>query len=193
VGDKWRDAVSDFDLPHRLTAGIELRPRLGFSPRIAALYTFRSGYPFTPGFRDGVDVNGDGSGLNDPAFVDLAVPGTQELVNSWDCLSSQVGKFADRNVCRQPGVHSLNVRAAFAIGAPQGTSAEVFVEGVNLLESAVGEPDRALYLIDASRSLINDRARGTVTLPLIANPHFGEPIIRSGAGKMLRIGIQVKH
>ena len=135
MNDDWRDARSDFDLPHRVSAGFEFRPRTSFSPRVAALYTYRSGYPFTPGFRDGVDVNGDGSGFNDPAFVDIAVPGTQELVNSWECLSALVGRFADRNSCRQPGVHSLNVRLAFTIGAPQGTSAEVFADGINLLES----------------------------------------------------------
>ena len=189
----WREGTSDFDLPHRLSAGVEIRPQVSLSPRIAALYSFRSGYPFTPGFREGVDVNGDGSSRNDPAFVDDAITGVSQLASSWDCLSEQRGRFAERNACRQPGVHALNARVALSISASPRLSAQVYLDAINLLESEVGEPDRALYLMNSAGGLVFDQVAGTVTLPLVANPHFGEPIARTGAGRMLRIGLQVNH
>src|SRR5690606_30255587 len=76
----WADGRSDFDVPHRLAVGAELRLPILAGVSIAGVYRYQSGYPFTPGFRDGVDMNGDGSGRNDPAFVDNAIPGTDELV-----------------------------------------------------------------------------------------------------------------
>jgi hypothetical protein len=98
--DDWRDGTSDFDLPHRLAAGVEIRFPGSMGPRLAGVYRYRSGYPFTPGFPTGVDVNGDGSGRNDPAFVDPSIGGVSNLVGEWDCLRSQSGRFAERNSCR---------------------------------------------------------------------------------------------
>src|SRR5690606_15009941 len=44
---EWADGRSDFDVPHRLALGAELE--LG-RLRLAGVYRFRSGDPFTPGF-----------------------------------------------------------------------------------------------------------------------------------------------
>jgi hypothetical protein len=185
----WQDGRSDFDVPHRLAAGIELQLPSGIEPRVAAVYRFRSGYPFTPGFRDGVDVNGDGSGSNDPAFVDEAIPGTVDLAGSWDCLRQQLGRFAERNACRRDSVHSLDGR--FSLAFPAGVSGELFVEALNLIHSAIGEPDRALYLIDRGGSLVENPPSGVVTLPLVTNPNFGKLLNRIDGGRTLRIGLQL--
>lgn len=190
-GADWREGRSDYDLPHRLAAGLELRLPDERAPRLAAVYRFRSGYPFTPGFRDGVDVNGDGSGRNDPAFVDESVSGVGELVSRWGCLRGEVGRFAERNSCRAPGVHALDLRLGLRLVSSPGVSAELFAEGLNLVESEAGETDRGLFLIDPSGGLVEDPARGVVTLPLVANPDFGRPLGRLGTGRTLRVGLQV--
>jgi hypothetical protein len=187
--DAWREGTSDFDLPHRLSAGLDLRVGGSIQPHITAVYRYRSGYPFTPGFRDGVDINGDGATGNDPAYIDTNIAGTSDLVSSWGCLRSQTGRFAERNSCREDGVHSLNVR----VGLTFLRSAEILIEGLNLIESSQAQVDRALYLVDRSSSLTVDQAQGKVTVPLVANPHFGEPLVRFGTGRVLRIGLQLNH
>jgi hypothetical protein len=191
-GDRdWRDGRSDFDLTHRLAAGFEFRAPARIEPRLAAVYRFQSGYPFTPGFRPGVDVNGDGSGSNDPAFVDEAIAGIVELAGSWDCLREQLGRFAERNACRQDSVHSLDGRFGLKFTRGAQVSGELFVEALNLIHSPMGEPDRALYLIDRGGSMLENSANGVVTLPLVTNPNFGKPLSRTDAGRTLRVGLQL--
>lgn len=187
--DDWADGRSDFDVPHRLALGAEFE--LG-SFRIAGVYRFRSGDPFTPGFRAGVDANGDGSGLNDPAYIDEAVPGIADLLARHDCLRGQGGGFAERNSCRGPAIHSLDLRLSLGLVRLGGYPAELVVDGFNLIESDVAEPDRALYLIDAAGALVDD-GTGRVTVPLVANPNFGEPLARRSTGRALRVGLRINY
>ncbi|HEV2146638.1 MAG TPA: carboxypeptidase-like regulatory domain-containing protein [Longimicrobiaceae bacterium] len=190
AGSDWTEGRSDFDVPHRATLGGELRLGGAVSPRLAAVYRFRSGYPFTPGFRPGVDANGDGSARNDPAFLDPAVPGFGAVASTWSCLAA-TGDFAERNSCREDGVHSLDARVALDFLRARGRSASLVVDGFNLLSSSAGEPDRALYLVDPAGAL--QSAGGRVSVPLVANPNFGSPIARYATGRTLRIGFQVSY
>jgi hypothetical protein len=191
--DEWLEGTSDYDLPHRAVAGFEFSPQVALQPRITAVYRFQSGYPFTPGFRAGVDANGDGSDRNDPAFVDNNLAGIPELVGQSDCLSGQTGGFAERNSCRGESTHELDLRLGLNVLRSNRTSAYLFVEGVNLMDASFDEPDRALVLVDANRAIQINQATGDVTLPLIANPNFGKPLMQHGSGRMLRIGLQVNH
>jgi len=189
-GTDWAEGRSDLDIPHRLAAGAEV----AVGPvRIAGVYRYRSGTPFTPGFREGVDANGDGSGLNDPAFVDDAIPGIDELIARWDCLRDQVGRFAERNACRAPGVHTIDARIAVSMLRLGSYRAEIVLDALNVLDSDIADPDAALYLVDSSRSLTVNQATGVVEVPLVANPHFGEPLVRRTPGRMLRLGIRVNY
>lgn len=192
LSDEWLEGTSDFDLPHRAVAGVELAPAVALQPRITAIYRFQSGYPFTPGFRDGVDANGDGSDSNDPAFIDTGLAGMSELISKSDCLGSQAGSFAERNSCRADNVHELDLRLALRLLDSGRTSARLFVEGINLMDAKLSEPDRAVVLVDAARALDAD-TDGVVNVPLVANPNFGEPLIQRGSGRLLRIGLQVIH
>jgi hypothetical protein len=191
AADDWREGTSDYDLTHRLAAGAEIRLAGATGPRLAAVYRYRSGYPFTPGFPVGVDVNADGSGRNDPAFIDESVSGASAVVRSWNCLASQIGRFAERNSCREPGAHSLDLRFGLNVVRSEGLTAEIVAEGLNLIEPAIGEIDTALYRIDPTRTISEDTTRRVVTIPLIANPDFGEPRSRIGSGRTLRVGLQV--
>jgi len=190
-GDDWTEGRSDFDVPHRAALGGELALGGRIAPRLAAVYRFRSGYPFTPGFRPGVDANGDGSARNDPAFVDPAVPGYAEVASSWTCLRGQEGGFAERNACRESGVHSLDARIAFDFLRSGRRSAALVIDALGLLTSTVGETDRALYLVDPAGAL--ETVEGRTALPLVANPSFGDPIVRYATGRTIRIGFQVDY
>jgi hypothetical protein len=188
-GLDWADGRSDFDVPSRFILGTEVNLR---TFRLAAFYSFRSGYPFTPGFRDGVDANGDGSWSNDPAYVDDQVAGIGDVLTAWPCLQDQVGRLVDRNSCRGPTISRLDVRfvlGPFRVGAPL----EIVVDGLNLLDAEYAYVDRALYLVDPAGSLTADPATGAVTVPLLANPDFGRPIRRYGSGRALRFGVRVNY
>ena len=192
-GQDWADGRSDFDLPHRLVLSGEFRLPAPLTPRLAAFYRYRSGYPFTPGFPIGVDANGDGSARNDPAWVDEGIPGTADLMGRWDCLRSQVGRFAERNVCREPGVHSLDLRLGVDVIRTGRYTASVVIDGFNLVGSEVGDRDTALYLVDPSQSIAMDNADGEVSIPLIANPNFGQLLVQRTPGRALRIGLQLNY
>ena len=189
--EDWAHGTSDFDVPQRLVIGAELRfPMALAGARLAALYRFESGRPYTPGFRDGVDVNGDGSGRNDPAFIDPNIVGMESLLQKWDCLADQVGDFAERNSCRAPDVHRFDVRFAIGLYELQGQPIEIVVDALNLLDADMGVRDRALFLIDREGTL-EANPDGTLTLPLVINPSFGEPLVRQANGRSFRFGVRI--
>jgi hypothetical protein len=190
----WIKGRSDFDVPHRLVLGGEVQigdPRLGL--RLAALYRWSSGYPFTPGFRDGVDANGDGSGRNDPAFVttDSAVQGAANLIAQTGCLLAQVGRFVDRNACRDPSASALDLRLAATIGHFGRSTAELILDGFGVVRSGDDVYDHALYLVDGAAPLVTNAATGVTSVPLTANPNFGRVLSRRSPGVAWRAGIRV--
>ena len=95
----WSEGRSDLDIPHRVTAGFSLRYS---ALSLTGTYRFRSAYPFTAGYRAGVDANGDGSALNDVAFVPDD-PAVLDLARRWRCLATALERFAKRNRCRGGG------------------------------------------------------------------------------------------
>jgi hypothetical protein len=192
-GIEWEEGTSDFDVPRRIVFGAELNLS-AFT--LGAFLGARSGRPFTPGFRDGVDANGDGSWRNDPAFVDDRVTGVSDLFSEWDCLRTQAGTFAERNSCRGPSLRTLDLRLAlapFRLGPGPGVPIELVVDAMDLLDSEYADVDRAVYLVDPAGTLTRDPATGTYAVPLIANENFGTPIRRYGRGRYLRIGIRVNY
>ncbi len=182
----WRDGRSDLDVPHQAALGAQLS--FG-AVKVMGLARVRSGLPFTPGFRDGVDANGDGSWGNDPAFVSDTVSGAAALVAANQCLRGQVGQFARRNSCRAPAVAALDARLVIRLFRVLDAPVEMVVDGLNLVTSGDGVVDRAVFLVDPSRSLA--RTGDVVTVPLIANPDFGKLLVRRSAGAAARAGLRV--
>lgn len=187
---QWNEGTSDFDAPHRVSIVGELELPLPLRPTLGVNYRARSGRPFTPAFRAGVDANGDYAS-NDPAFIDDAIEGMDVLLDRWQCLRDGVGEFAERNSCRGDALHFLDLRVGFTARFA-GTSARLFADVLNLLEQDLAAPDRALYLIDADSPLAVDAAGSTVTVPLVVNPSFGEPVRPLSTGRVYRIGIEVE-
>ncbi|MEO8636486.1 MAG: carboxypeptidase regulatory-like domain-containing protein [Gemmatimonadales bacterium] len=192
-GHEWVEGVSDYDLPHRASLLLSWKGAGHLPLTVATRYRYRSGFPYTPGFRAGVDVNADGSGRNDPAFVDAAISGMQALVNQNSCIKDQVGGFVDRNSCRAPGNHALDLNLALglpvrSLGGRLELSADIF----NLVSTSSGIVDHALVLIDPAGTLVTD-GLGNVTLPLIANPRFGKLLSRRTEPRILRLGLRIAY
>jgi hypothetical protein len=187
-GVRWEDGRSDLDIPDRLAATITYGSPATSPVSLGARFRYQSGLPFTPGFRTGVDVNGDGSGGNDPAYIASTTPGMTQLMAANGCLSSQAGAIAARNSCREPDVNALDLFAAFTFGHHLSLTVNAF----NLVGTATGLYDRAALLIDPKGSITTD-ASGHTVLPLIANPSFGQLLSRRGDPRELRIGIRVEN
>jgi hypothetical protein len=192
-GSDWARGRSDFDVPHRLLAGAELVVPARMSVRLGVLYQYRSGYPFTPGFRPGVDANGDGSGSNDPTFVDNSIQGMDALVAQWDCLRPQIGRFASRNSCRTPAIHSLSARLALGPIRVGDHQAELVADALNVVHSDAGIVDRALYLVDRTRAVAMNPQTGVWTVPLVANPNFGRLLVRQTGATVWRVGLRMNY
>jgi len=192
-GVDWDRSRSDFDVPHRAAATAEYRAP-GRNPiTLAARYRVRSGLPFTPGFRPGVDLNADGSGGNDPVHLAGSIPGLAEALSAGRCPLALSGSFAERNSCRERLAHALD--AHVSIGLPVGVTGRrvvLEVDGFNLVSTETGLVDRAAVLIDPSKTLITDGA-GNVTAPLIANPRFGSLLVRRGESRIVRVGLRMEY
>jgi hypothetical protein len=192
-GQDWDHGRSDMDIPHRLELGAELWPfgRRGLS--LGVRYGLRSGLPFTPGFRPGVDANGDGSATNDPAFIDETLPGMDALVAQWSCLARQIGSFAERNSCREPLASSLDLRIGVGPGRMAGFPVELWVEALNVMDEAFTVRDQALQVVNGAAALANNTATGDVSIPLLANGQFGQPLAYRAAGRLLRLQVRVGY
>jgi len=189
AGADWADGTSSLDVPDRVAVGASLDFRVF---RISGVYTYRSGYPFTPGFAPGVDANGDGSYTNDPAYIDNNITGVSDLFGTWDCLRTQVGHFAERNSCRGPAVSGLDLRLVLGpmhLGYPVA----IVVDALNLVEPNNALPDPALFLVDPNGTVTTDPATGNVNIPLVVNPNFGKPTYRLTPGRILRVGLRVNY
>jgi hypothetical protein len=187
---EWAKGTSDFDAPHRAVLGVAYTGPAGV--RVSGLYRMQSGLPFTPGFRPGVDVNADGYAGNDPAFVDLNIAGVSDLTGNWSCLRESAGRFAARNSCRTGVVHTVDLGVGLSLFRIGGATTELMLEAFDLLEADASVPDAALYLIDPAGSLVVSGDGRSVTLPLLANPSFGEPLALRQPGRRLRLGFSLK-
>src|SRR5207302_6456820 len=127
----------------------------------------------------------------DPAFVDDTLTGMSALLGRWSCLRGQVGRFADRNSCRAPGVHALDLRLEVPLVRLGGYPFSLVLDGVNVVESDEGLRDRALVLVDPSRATTTTGGTGLTTVPLLANPNFGNALVHRSDGRFWRLGLRV--
>jgi hypothetical protein len=189
-GGDWSSARSDLDVPHRVAASAHYRSTGKTPVGIGARWRWRSGLPFTPGFRPGVDLNGDFGGNNDPVFVDQ---GLESALGSKGC-SVVAGNFAARNSCRDPSTQALDLR--LSVGLPlrlsSGGSFSLTVDAFNVVSSKTGIVDRAALLIDPVSSLTTG-SNGRVTVPFLSNPNFGALLSRRVDPRVFRFGLRMEY
>ena len=139
---------SNFDRPHKFVAALYGRPVPGLATEIGLFYNGQSGLPFTYVYRG--DLNGDGYPAAGPAFdrfndalyvpeVASEVPAsfltTALLAHALKadlCLSENKGRMLDRNSCRAPWQHSLDLRVTHAIDVA-GASVRLEADMINIL------------------------------------------------------------
>jgi hypothetical protein len=188
--DAWEAGRSDLDIPHRVAATITLRPGNDGPLTMMARVRHRSGLPFTPGYRGGVDVNGDGSSGNDPVGLTGAPSGLAAALASAGCAASTSG-VAGRNSCREDAVSSLDL--SFAIALPTGgRRVSLTLDAFNVVATATGVVDRAALLIDPTGTITTTTAGRTV-LPVMVNDNFGNLLNRRGEPRTLRFGLRMEN
>jgi hypothetical protein len=189
-GADWSEGRSDLDIPHRAAATLEYRSRGTRPLTLSARGRFRSGLPFTPGFRAGVDANADGGGNNDPAFLDA---GLAAQLGQASCSQGASNQFAERNGCREKAVVGLDLglKMLFALGGAGGRALALHVDALNVVSSSTGIIDRALVLVNPGAPL--GLSGGQYALPLTANPNFGKILSRRGEPRLLRVGLGIEY
>lgn len=188
--EAWDDGRSDLDIPHRASASVTLRPGSDGPLTLMARVRYRSGLPFTPGYRAGVDVNGDGSGGNDPAGLTGAPSGLAAALSSAGCDAASAG-LAARNSCREDAVSSLDLSLAIALPTG-GRRVTLTLDAFNVVATATGLVDRAALLIDPAGA-ITTNAAGRTVLPVTVNDNFGNLLNRRGEPRTLRIGLRMEN
>jgi len=187
----WAHGPADSDAPHRVLGAAEWSATASGALRLGVIYRLQSGRPFTAGFRDGVDANGDGVWGNDPAHIDPLLPGMDSLLATWSCLRAGVGSLAQRNGCRGEWTHRLDLRAAVRLGGLAGGPLELIVDAINVIPGTLGSIDRALYLVDRTGSVTTNPSTGVSTVPLLVNPAFGTILADRSPGMLFRVGLRV--
>ena len=119
---------SNFDPGHRFTASgsYDIPMPVGLSARVAVYYSGQSGRPWSANYNG--DANGDGTTTNDLMYIPTAsdaityTNGTYgdllAYVNAEECLAKFIGKIHERNACRSPFQHTLDMK--FNFGLPAG-------------------------------------------------------------------------
>ena len=188
--ESWDEATSDFDVPNRIVASAVVRFPALPGTSAGATYRYSSGRPFTPRYRRGVDANGDGSLENDVPFV----PQPDELGTlhaDWRCLRNQSGDFAVRNSCRGPARQALDARLRVGLGQLGRHNASLFVDGLDLLETKDGLIDDALLLVDPDAGITFTSGGTSMNVPYEVNPGFGQVLLPTGRGRMIRVGMRI--
>jgi hypothetical protein len=137
-------------------------------------------------------MNADGIAGNDPAFIRTGAD-LGGLAAAWPCLAAQAGRFAERNACRDPVIHALDLRIAVGLGQFAGGRFEVVVDGIDLVGADLALRDRALYLVDPAGTITTDPTSGRAIVPLLVNPDFGRALLPLSTGRSVRIALQVRN
>ncbi len=165
---------SDFDRPHKIVVSLFGAPFPGL-PRteISLLYTGQSGAPFSYVYRG--DLNGDGyPGLgnafdrnNDLVFVPDTVtqlpagPATWQVLShameNDGCLANNRGRILERNACRAPFQHRLDVRLShtMSLGSADVRFEADVINFLNLLNERWGN----IQTVRSTVSLIEPTGR----------------------------------
>ncbi|MFN2431903.1 MAG: carboxypeptidase regulatory-like domain-containing protein [Gemmatimonadota bacterium] len=174
-GDEERGAwgPSEFERPHVIVVNGSYDLPAGF--QVSAIYRGQDGNPWTP-IVDG-DINGDGLGDNDRAFVstDLQFETPEDagvlsgLIEEFDCLQDNVGRITERNSCRNPWWHRLDMRLQWGTETLSGQRIVFLFDVFNVLN------DDFVGVFGGNTELLNaedfDEATGRVVYSV--NSDFG--------------------
>lgn len=127
------------DVPHTAVAVATLP--LGARGSMTFLYRVRSGLPFA--YSVSRDVNADGAARNDLAWIprdstDISLSNPSRYaeldayIRSEPCLTRARGRLAQRNECRNPTVHALDLRIVRALSTRGSRSIDIEADLFNV-------------------------------------------------------------
>ncbi|MDT8340073.1 MAG: carboxypeptidase-like regulatory domain-containing protein [Longimicrobiales bacterium] len=182
----WSDGTSDLEVPHRVGVSAALPVPVFEGAWLRGRFRYESGRPFTPGVRDGVDLDADGVPGNEPVWI--AADGLDGLPARWDCVREQRGGFVERNSCTLPDVPYLDIGVSLGLVRLGGGVVSLQVDALNVLQAFDTTVDPALFLVNPSGSL---RPDGSALSPdLSLNPRLGGEIFDTRDGRMIRLGLR---
>jgi hypothetical protein len=150
--------TSVFSRPHRLLAyGTYTMPWQRFLTDLTLYYEGSSGVPYvyTAGGTNG-DLNGDGFAGNDPIYIPrnaldineirigagvgaafqqnvAAAQAFEQFISSQECLNRQRGQIMERNSCRSPAQHRMDLSVRQAVPTLRGQNVGIQLDVFNLL------------------------------------------------------------
>ncbi len=131
--------VSDFSREH--TFVVSGFAELPFGLEASAIWRSQSGRPWSVVGDE--DLNGDGIRFNDRPFI--FAPGNLPVANEADrqvyadllerysCIGDYVGRIIDRNTCRFPWTHSLDMRVSKSFNTVNNQRFELQIDAFNVL------------------------------------------------------------
>lgn len=132
--------VSDFSREH--TFVFTAMADFAWGIQASAIMRSQSGRPWSPVGDD--DLNGDGVRFNDRPFIFepslLPIAGDEgdrqiyaDLLDKYPCIGDQVGEILDRNPCRFPWTHQLDMRFSKAFNTVGRQRVDIEVDLFNVL------------------------------------------------------------
>lgn len=146
IGDPGDDEVgtwghADFERQHVFILSGTFEGPWGID--VSGIWRSQSGTPWTP-VVDG-DINGDGEEFNDraPVFEDLLFETPEDAAafqalldedsEAGECLRENLGRIAERNSCRNPWFHSVDVHLSKSFAVMTGHEIELIADMFNVL------------------------------------------------------------
>jgi hypothetical protein len=175
--------ISKFERRHTFVANFVWHAPLGIG--VSGIWRSQSGTPFTPTV-DG-DLNGDGQNFNDRVTLspDLqfraGANGVTDkanfdmLTSKYTCLSSQMGKIVERNSCRNPWWHSLDMRLSKQITTFRGQRAEILVDMFNVLNGLNKDWGRYMAYITGGTNLLRAESFDPATGKVVYSVNYTAP------------------
>jgi hypothetical protein len=170
---------------------------LGF--RVNGIWRSQSGTPFTPVVNG--DVNGDGQAFNDRAMIskslqwhDNAVDPAKldTLLNRWSCLSKQLEQIAERNSCRNPWWHSLDLRLSKEFSTLRGQRAELLIDLFNVLNGLNKDWGRLMQVTGFQTDLLTPRRYDATTGKVVYSVNWTPATTNAAGVRVPESGFGVK-
>ncbi len=128
------------DVPHRISIGGTANLPQEFY--VSLSYSGRAGRPYT--YIVSGDANADGISSNDAIYVprdasDISLTNAADWsrLNLWlvgeECILDQRGRIMERNSCRNPWVHFIDLRVGKRVKTLRGQQVEITADAFNLL------------------------------------------------------------
>lgn len=194
-GDSRKGTWSPTDFENRHIVVANFLWRAPFKVRVNGVVRSQSGTPWTPVVNG--DVNGDGVLFNDRAMVSrdlqFATPADRDrfeaILDDRECIRDQLGHVAERNSCRNPWWHSVDLRLAKEITTFRRQHAEIMVDMFNVLNGLNSDWGR-LMVVGNNNSLLTaksyDPATGKIVYSVNYDPSAAQG--RRGFGELQPAG-----